>query len=88
MTVEKYFTEILKIILAMTFTGSIISIFLFAIKPIIKNKLPKSFQYCMWFPAILPEDVKCYWNVAMAYDVFFRGYGFSQFLHTSQCHIR
>ena len=53
MTVEKYFTEILKIILAMTFTGSIISIFLFAIKPIIKNKLPKSFQYCMWFPAIL-----------------------------------
>ncbi len=44
--------------------------------------------HAMWFPAILPEDVKCYWNVAMAYDVFFRGYGFSQFLHTSQCHIR
>lgn len=53
MTAEKYFIEILQLILTMTFTGSAISVFLFAIKPIIKNKLPKSFQYYMWFPVII-----------------------------------
>lgn len=53
MIVEKHFTEIVRLILTMTFTGSLISIFLFAIKPMIKNKLPKSFQYYMWFPVII-----------------------------------
>lgn len=53
MMVERYFTEIVKLILRMTFAGSILSIFLFAIKPVIKNKLPKSFQYYMWFPVII-----------------------------------
>lgn len=53
MIVEMYFAEILKLILTMTFAGSAISILLFAIKPAIKNKLPKSFQYYMWFSAVL-----------------------------------
>lgn len=53
MIVEKYFAEIVKLILRMTFVGSILSIFLFAIKPVIKDKLPKSFQYYMWFPVII-----------------------------------
>lgn len=52
-TLEEYFIEIVKFILTMTLTGSIVSIFLFAIKPIIKDKLPKSFQYYMWFPVII-----------------------------------
>ena len=47
------FIEIVKSILTMTFTGSIVSAFLFTIKPIIKDKLPKSFQYYMWFPVIM-----------------------------------
>lgn len=51
--VEEYLIEIVKSILTMTFTGSMVSIFLFAIKPIIKDKLPKSFQYYMWFPVII-----------------------------------
>lgn len=42
--------------------------------------------HAIWFPVILLEDVKYYWKVAMAYIVF-RGYGFSQSLRTSQCHI-
>lgn len=46
-------TGFMKSILTMTFTGSIVSIFLFAIKPMIKDKLPKSFQYYMWFPVII-----------------------------------
>ncbi|MCH5250920.1 MAG: M56 family metallopeptidase [Lachnospiraceae bacterium] len=51
--IEEYFLEIIKIILTMTFTGSMVSLFLFAIKPFIKDKLPKSFQYYMWFPVII-----------------------------------
>ncbi len=51
--IEEYFVEIIKLILTMTFTGSIVSIFLFAIKPMIKERLPKSFQYYMWFPVII-----------------------------------
>lgn len=51
--VEEYSVEIIKLILSMTFTGSIISFFLFIIKPIIKDKLPKSFQYYMWFSVVI-----------------------------------
>lgn len=53
MIFEKYVLEIVKYILMMTFTGNILSIFLFAIKPMIKQKLPKSFQYYMWFPFVI-----------------------------------
>ena len=51
--VEEYSAEIIKFILSMTFTGSIISLLLFALKPIIKDKLPKSFQYYMWFSVVI-----------------------------------
>ncbi|MDE6846532.1 MAG: M56 family metallopeptidase, partial [Lachnospiraceae bacterium] len=51
--VEEYSAEILKLILSMTFTGSIISVLLFILKPIIKDKLPKSFQYYMWFSVVI-----------------------------------
>ncbi|MDE7044506.1 MAG: hypothetical protein K2O97_05740, partial [Acetatifactor sp.] len=50
--VEEYSVEIIRVILSMTFTGGIISLFLFALKPIIKDKLPRSFQYYMWFSAV------------------------------------
>lgn len=53
MTVEEYSTEIIRLILSMTFTGSIISSLLFILKPIIKDRLPKSFQYYMWFSAVI-----------------------------------
>ena len=51
--VEEYSVEIIKLILSMTFTGSIISIFLFISKSIIKDKLPKSFQYYMWLSVVI-----------------------------------
>lgn len=51
--VEEYSVEIIKLILSMTFTGSIISFFLFILKPIIKDKLPKLFQYYMWFSVVI-----------------------------------
>lgn len=51
--IEEYAAEIMKLVLSMTFTGSIISVFLFISKPIIKDKLPKSFQYYMWFSVVI-----------------------------------
>lgn len=53
MTVEEFSVEIIKLILSMTFTGSIISIFLFVLRPIIKDILPKSFQYYMWSSVVI-----------------------------------
>ena len=53
MTIEEYSAEIIMLILSMTFTGSIISCFLFTLKPIIKDRLPRSFQYYMWFSAVI-----------------------------------
>lgn len=50
---EQYAVEIIKLILSMTFTGSIISLILFILKPLIKDKLPKSFQYYMWFSVVI-----------------------------------
>lgn len=51
--VEECSVEIIKAILSMTFTGSIISFFLFVLKPIIKDRLPRSFQYYMWFSVVI-----------------------------------
>lgn len=50
---EECSVEIINVILSMTFTGSIISFFLFILKPIIKDRLPKSFQYYMWFSVVI-----------------------------------
>ncbi len=51
--IEAYLTEIFKLILLLTFTGSVMSLFLFILKPVIRDKLPKSFQYYMWFSAVV-----------------------------------
>lgn len=53
MTIEEYSAEIIMLILSMTFTGSMISCFLFILKPIIRDRLPKSFQYYMWLSALI-----------------------------------
>ncbi|MCM1057636.1 MAG: M56 family metallopeptidase [Firmicutes bacterium] len=51
--VEEYSEEVVKLIFLMTLNGSITSLLVFAIKPIIKDKLPRSFQYYMWFPVVI-----------------------------------
>ena len=52
MVVEAYSAEMVRLILSMTFTGSILSGLLFILKPVIKEKLSKTFQYYMWFPVV------------------------------------
>lgn len=51
--VGEFSVEMIKVILSMTFTGSIISLFLFILKPVVKDKLPKSFQYYMWISVVI-----------------------------------
>lgn len=51
--VEAYSVEMMKLIFPMTFTGSILSVFLFMLRPIVRDRLPKSFQYYMWFPVVI-----------------------------------
>lgn len=47
------FTEMIRILLTMSLTGSITALFLFIIKPMIKDRLPKSVQYYMWFAVLI-----------------------------------
>lgn len=47
------FSEIMRIFLSMSISGSTVTLFLFIIKPIIKDRLPKTFQYYMWFTVLL-----------------------------------
>jgi beta-lactamase regulating signal transducer with metallopeptidase domain len=44
--------EIIRAILIMSVSGSIIALLLFALKPLIKNRLPKSAQYYLWLIVI------------------------------------
>jgi beta-lactamase regulating signal transducer with metallopeptidase domain len=44
--------EILKLLAVMTITGSIIAAALFALKPILRNRLPKTAQYYLWLVAL------------------------------------
>jgi len=50
---ELDFSEIMRIFLTMSLVGSVVALFLFMLKPIIKNRLPKSFQYYMWFVVLI-----------------------------------
>lgn len=50
--------ELLKLVLSLSLSGSILALIIFAIKPLIKNKLSKTIQYYIWvivlFRLILP----------------------------------
>ena len=41
--------EMIRTVLVMSVSGSIIALLLFALKPLIKNRLPKTAQYYLWF---------------------------------------
>ncbi len=45
-------SEFFKTILVMSISGGIITILLFALKPLVKNRLPKSAQYYLWLVVI------------------------------------
>lgn len=81
MTVEELSVEVIALILSMTVTGSIISCFLFVLKPIIKDRLPKSFQYYMWVSVLIalllpvseliaiPVPKSSVWPMESIYDI-------------------
>jgi beta-lactamase regulating signal transducer with metallopeptidase domain len=48
MSAWEVMSEIARTILVMSVTGSIIALLLFALKPLVKNRLPKNVQYYLW----------------------------------------
>jgi len=44
--------DIIRTILIMSLTGSVLAVFLFALKPLVKNRLPKFVQYYLWLVVI------------------------------------
>ncbi len=45
--------DTIKLILSLSLSGSILALFIFAMKPLIKNKLSKSIQYYLWIVVLL-----------------------------------
>ncbi len=45
-------SELIRVILVMSISGGIVAVLLFGLKPLVKNRLPKSAQYYLWFVAI------------------------------------
>lgn len=45
--------ETIKLILSLSLSASVLAILLFAIKPLIRNKFPKSIQYYIWMVVLL-----------------------------------
>ncbi|MFT5873299.1 MAG: beta-lactamase regulating signal transducer with metallopeptidase domain [Clostridium sp.] len=46
-------SEIVKLLLSLSLSGSILAVLIFAVKPFIKHKLSKSIQYYIWFVVLL-----------------------------------
>jgi len=46
-------SELVRTVLLMSATGSIVALLLFAFKPLLKNYLPKSTQYYLWVFVII-----------------------------------
>lgn len=48
MSAWEFISEIARTILIMSVAGSVLALILFTIKPIVKNRIPKSVQYYLW----------------------------------------
>lgn len=59
------FSELARAFLLMSLTGGIIALFLFAIIPLIKARLPKSAQYYLWVLALFAFSVPLYTLVSI-----------------------
>jgi len=45
--------DALRTIITMSITGSVIAIILFILKPLVRNRLPKSVQFYLWFVVLV-----------------------------------
>jgi beta-lactamase regulating signal transducer with metallopeptidase domain len=60
--------ETFRALLVMTIAGALIAVVLFAVKPLIKNRLPKTAQYYLWSVALAAFLVPDH----LFYDVAFK----------------
>lgn len=74
--------EITKLVLSLSLSGSILSAILFALKPIIKDRLSKKLQYCLWIIVLLRLIIPFSFETSIMNELFYGDS--SQLIHTSQ----
>src|SRR5659263_15296 len=63
--------EIIKLILSLSLSGSILAVLIFAVKPFMKHKLSKSIQYYIWIVVLLRFIVPFSFEGSIMNDVFY-----------------
>ena len=63
--------EIIKLILSLSLSGSILAVIIFLLKPFIKYKLSKSIQYYIWMVVLLRLVLPFSFEVSIMNDVFY-----------------
>ena len=63
--------EIVWLLLSLSVSGSILAIIIFAIKPFIRHKLPKSIQYCIWIVVLLRLILPISFDESIMNQVFY-----------------
>jgi len=64
--------EIVKLVLSLSLSGSILALLIFALKPFIKNKLSKSIQYYIWMVVLLRLVIPFSFEESIINNVFYR----------------
>lgn len=65
--------EIIKLILSLSLSGSILAVIIFALKPFIKHKLAKSIQYYIWLIVLLRLVLPFSFEGSIMNNVFYGG---------------
>lgn len=63
--------EIVKLLLSLSISGSILAILIFVMKPFIKNKLSKSFQYYIWIVVLLRLTLPFSFEASIMNELFY-----------------
>lgn len=63
--------DIVKLILSLSLSGSIIAVIIFGVKPLIKNRFSKSIQYYMWIVVLLRLIVPFSFETSIMNSIFY-----------------
>ncbi|MDD2502519.1 MAG: M56 family metallopeptidase [Desulfitobacteriaceae bacterium] len=64
--------EAVRLLLSLSVSGSILAVFILAIKPLIRHKLSKSIQYYLWIVVLLRLILPFSFEASMMNQVFYR----------------
>jgi len=64
-------SEIVKLLLSLSLSGSILAVLVFAVKPFIKHKLSKSIQYYIWIVVLLRLTIPFSFETSIMNGIFY-----------------